>query len=127
MTTLGSIAIVSLGVTACAERAPARVLEGRAPVDSAPEARDSLALGISGGAIWFTLAREARGADGSPCLERTLEVRRGSDTVAIPLLYTRDIPTLLDDTTASARVYRDCAPGDRYRFDLRSGQPVRMP
>ena len=119
--------VAVLGLTACAERTPAPTGGERATVDSARVPPDSLAIEIGGGGIWYTMGRDARAGDGQACVERTLEVRRGADTVAVPLLYTLDIPRILDDTTATARVYRDCSPGDRYRFDLRTGQPVRVP
>ena len=86
---------------------------------------DSLALTLSDGAsVWYTLAREARAADGTECIERTLEIRREGNRIAVPLLYTRDVPVETSDTTLEARIYRDCAPGDRYRIDSRTGQPT---
>jgi hypothetical protein len=78
----------------------------------------------NGATAWYTLAREARAADGTPCVERGLEIRRGGTRVAVPLLYTRDIPTAADDSTLEARLYLNCAPGDRYRVNTRTGQPT---
>lgn len=118
------LAVLALGAAGCAPAPDAAVRDIAA--DTTRARADSMALAIPDGAIWYTLVRDARAADGVPCEERGLEIRRSGDTVAVPLLYTRDVPTLLDDTTASARIYRDCAPGDLYRFDLRSGQPSRV-
>jgi hypothetical protein len=43
----------------------------------------------------------------------------------VPLLYTRDLPTLVDDTTIRARLWTHCRPGDFYLVNLRNGLPVR--
>jgi len=86
---------------------------------------DSLVMQIPGATVWHTLSREAMDSSGRPCLERTLEIRPDSGSpVRVPLLYTRDVPVIVDDSTLEARVYRDCQPGDRYRVDLRTGQPT---
>ena len=119
------LAILVLAAAGCAPTPEAAIRDTAA--DTTDARADSMALAIPDGAIWYTLVRDARSGKGASCEERGLEIRRSGDTVAVPLLYTRDVPTLLDDTTASARVYRDCAPGDLYRFDLRSGQPSRVP
>jgi hypothetical protein len=75
--------------------------------------------------IWFTLAREGKAADGTPCTDRAVEIRRGGTRVQVPLLYTGTTPEILDDTTMRARLSERCAPGDAYLVDLRSGRPVR--
>jgi hypothetical protein len=93
------------------------------PAPAAPA--DSLVLTLPIGAtVWYTLARDARAADGTSCVERGLEVRHGGTRVAVPLLYTRDIPTAAGDSTIEARLYLNCAPGDRYRVNTRTGQPT---
>ena len=123
MTASHTLVMLALGVAACAERPSAPAVE-RGATEAMQAPADSLALQLPDGGIWYTLSRDSHAPDGSPCTERTLEIRRRGDTVAVPLLYTRDLPELLDDSTASARLYRDCSPGDRYRIDLRSGQPT---
>ncbi len=98
-----------------------------APVEvTAPTAAaDSLVLTLrDGGTVWYTHARAGRAADGTACVERGLEIRRGTARVAVPLLYTRDIPAALGDSAIVARLYLDCAPGDRYRVNTRTGQPT---
>ena len=105
------------------ERPGAAPVDAAAPVAAAPA--DSLVLTLgSGTTVWYTLAREARADGGTPCVERGLEVRRGGTRVAVPLLYTRDIPTEADDSTLEVRLYLHCAPGDRYRVNTRTGQPT---
>jgi hypothetical protein len=98
------------------------------PVNSgaAIEPADSLALSDRGRVeVWFTLARTAHGSDGRQCLERGLEIRHAGTRVPVPLLYTGETPTLLNDTTIRAVLWTHCKPGDPYLVDLRTGRPVR--
>lgn len=101
----------------------------RAAVDStgssAPEPPDSLvATGPQGVEIWFTLARTDRGTDGTRCVDRAVEIRTGGNHIPVPLLYTEEAPRFVNDTTLEAVLYRACRPLDRYRVDLRTGQPT---
>jgi len=94
---------------------------------AAAEPTDSLLLRTpSGTELWFALAREERDSAGTPCLERTLEIRSGARRLPVPLLYTRDVPRLVNDSTVSARIWNRCAPGDEYSINLGTGQPVRV-
>ena len=86
---------------------------------------DSLVLTNAGVEVWFTLAREATGSDGQPCIERGLELRNGSSRIKVPLLYTGSSPVILNDSTVRAVLWTHCQPGDAYLVNLRSGQPVR--
>ena len=87
---------------------------------------DSLvATSRSGTEVWFTLVREGTGADGSRCIERGIEIRRGATRLKVPLLYTGSAPVVLNDSTLRARLWTHCAPGDVYLVDLRTGHPVR--
>jgi hypothetical protein len=90
-----------------------------APVDSL------VVTSPAGIEVWFTLAREATGSDGTRCIERGIEIRRGSSRLKVPLLYTGSAPVLLNDSTMRALLWNHCAPGDAYLVDLRSGHPVR--
>lgn len=93
---------------------------------SAPPPADSLVASNEHGVeVWFTLARQDRSADGTPCVERSIEIRRGDTRVKVPLLYTGDPPVLLNDSTMRAHLWNHCQPVDVYLVDLRSGQPVR--
>ena len=115
---------VAFAVAACGEHRalPEQAVTSDSAVASAP---DSLALTLSDGAtVWYTMQRDARAADGTQCVERTLEIRRDGNRIAVPLLYTRDVPVELNDTTLEARVYLGCTPGDRYRIDSRTGLPT---
>ena len=108
----------------CGEREEARPAEAASSQPAAPA--DSLVATAPGGVeVWFTLAREVKGADGTTCTDRALEIRRGGTRVPVPLLYTGTAPEIVNDTTMRARLSDHCAPGDAYLVDLRSGRPVR--
>ena len=95
--------------------------------DSAPaQPAAQLVLTAAGGAeVWFGDARHSRDSAGTPCVERTLEIRGPAGRRIVPLLYTLDTPAVLDDSTIRARLYTDCRPGPAYRVDLRTGLPTR--
>jgi hypothetical protein len=87
---------------------------------------DSLVVsGDNGLEVWFTLERIARGADGSSCVERALEIRHGETRVPVPLLYTGTTPVLLDQSNMRAELWNHCRPVAKYLVNLRTGQPVR--
>lgn len=89
---------------------------------------DSLASAVRPGQeIWFTLSRNAQSADGRPGVERGLEIRTDGKRIPIPLLYTREAPVLLNDSTLRAKLYSHCGAIASYRVDLRTGRPVREP
>ena len=75
--------------------------------------------------VWFGDERPSRDSAGTACTERALEIRGPAGRRIIPLLYTLDTPTVLDDSTIRARLYTDCRPGPMYRVDLRTGLPIR--
>jgi hypothetical protein len=103
--------------------------EGAASAAAAEKSRalaESLVATAPGGVeIWFTLAREAKAADGSPCVDRTIEIRRDGRRIPVPLLYTGGVPELVNDSTIRARLSNQCVPGDPYLVDLQTGRPVR--
>jgi hypothetical protein len=86
---------------------------------------ESLAAKGPGVEIWFTLARQGSMPDGKPCVDRAIELRRDGKRIPIPLLYTEEAPSIVNDTTARAGVYTNCTAGDPYLVDLRSGRPTR--
>jgi hypothetical protein len=63
---------------------------------------------------------------GARCVERTIELRRDTVRLRVPLLYTTTAPRLLDDSTLAAELTLRCHPMASYRVDLRTGQPTRM-
>lgn len=111
---------------ACNTRGGETPEQGTAEIARAPAPADSLVTTAPGGVeVWFTLSREAKAADGTPCTDRTLEIRRGGSRVQVPLLYTGTAPELVNDSTIRARLSNQCVPGDAYLVDLRTGRPVR--
>ena len=116
-------------LVACRGEPAAKTMAKSAPLAAAnaPTApADSLVLRLpSGTEVWYTLAREERDTAGATCLERILEIRTQSRKIPVPLLYTRDAPRVINDSTVSARIWNRCTPGDEYRINLRTGQPVR--
>jgi hypothetical protein len=111
---------------ACNTRGAETPEQGGAEVVRAPAPADSLVATAPGGVeVWFTLSREAKAGDGTPCTDRTLEIRRGGTRIPVPLLYTGTAPELVNDSTIRARLSNGCVPGDAYLVDLRTGRPVR--
>lgn len=118
------IALLAALAFACDRSAP-QTLQGAATVAAATPAPE-LALKTPGGTeVWFGDARESRDSAGAACIERTLEIRGPGGRRIVPLLYTMDTPTVLDDSTIRARLFTDCRPGPAYRVDVRTGLPVR--
>jgi hypothetical protein len=109
-----------LVILACGE--PRRVIE--APAVTA-EAKDSLALAAPGGVeVWFIGARTGKDSTGATCVERAMEIRRDGATTLIPLLYTGEAPTLLNDSTLRAYLWLNCRPMRLYEVSLRTGRPI---
>jgi hypothetical protein len=119
---LCSVALAFASASACSKDGqPVRTPDASSTVEPA----DSLALRTSEAEIWYTLARSGTGPDGGACVERGLEIRRGSERIAVPLLYTGQPPTLVNDTTLRATLWTDCRPREAYLVNLRNGRPVR--
>lgn len=116
--------VAALGTLACGA-------EPRPTGTPAPPARqappDSLVATTSAGAqVWLVPGRQGTAADGRTCDERLIEVRRDTARVRVPLLYTGDVPRLLNDSTLEATLWLHCVAGDRYHVNLRTGQPVKQ-
>jgi hypothetical protein len=93
-----------------------------------PPPPDSLALvAPDGWEVWFTSQREATSAEGEPCVERALEIRRDTVRKRIPLMYTREAPTALGTDAIRAVLYNHCVPAGAYRVDFATVSPVRLP
>ena len=96
--------------------------------DAAPA--DSLILSAPGGVtVWLAEGRRGTNPAGDTCFERTLEIRRDSSRIKVPLLYTISTPVLLDDSTLRAELASNCRPGAAYRVSLTTGRPtpIRTP
>jgi hypothetical protein len=77
------------------------------------------------GEIWFTASMLDTAVTGETCRARTLEIRRGTTRTPVPLLYTMGAPTVVNDTTVSAALVRDCVRHDTYLVNTKTGQPRR--
>lgn len=117
------LALLCLAVVACGR-------EVKPPAQSAPPTvavAGELALRVSDSvALWFTSARVDTSAEGKECRERVMEIRVDDHAVPVPLLYTGEVPSLVNDSTAHVHIWRHCVPADLYRVNLRTGQPTRV-
>ena len=120
-TVIGFLAAFAFGCDRSAPRPP----EGAPPLAASTRAPELALTTPSGAEVWFGDARESRDSAGATCIERTLEIRVAGSRRIVPLLYTLDTPTVLDDSTIRARLFTDCRAGPAYRVNLRSGLPVR--
>ena len=116
-----------LVAAACAPAPEAAARPDSAAAVKAPAPADSLVLrGPDGVEVWFTDAREATSPGGETCLERALQVRSGSSRRGVPLLYTREAPTLLGNDAMRAVLYNNCTAGAAYRVDFATISPKRL-
>jgi hypothetical protein len=117
--------VLSAALTGCGGGGDAPPAD--APVPSGPPTTalvDSLILTAPGGAeVWFTDGRVAQDGRGVTCSERVMEIRTPLDTVPVPLLYTGEAPTLVNDSTLRATVWLNCQPGALYHVNIRTGRP----
>jgi hypothetical protein len=117
---------ILVSAIACETRGAEKVEQQEAAEAGRPPATDSLVATAPGGVeIWFTLSREGKAADGTRCIDRAIEIRRGGTRVPVPLLYTGTAPEVVNDTTMRARLSNQCVPGDAYLVHLKTGRPVR--
>jgi hypothetical protein len=119
------VAVLAACASGCGGREETRSADSAVATQPAAPADSLVATAPGGVEIWFTLAREGKGPDGSTCTDRTLEIRRGDSRIPVPLLYTGTTPEIVNDTTMRARLSDHCAPGDAYLVNLRTGRPVR--
>jgi hypothetical protein len=115
--------ILPILLTACG---PERHARSTTDTASARIPDSLVARGTQGSEIWFTLARVSHRADGTSCVERGLEIRRGNRRIPVPLLYTGAAPTFVDESTLHAELWNQCQPAATYRVSLLTGRPVRV-
>ena len=119
--------VCSMLLAACGARGePA---PGAAPevAQAPPAVADSLVLTFVGGAtVWLAEGRRAADSAGAPCFERSVEIRRDSARIKVPLLFTASLPTREDDSTFRAELFRDCRPESAYRISIKDGMPHKI-
>lgn len=113
-------------VVACEAEPPSSRPVTSDRVASVPATADSMVGRQGPYEFWFTLSRQASDSAGNQCVERGLEIRNDSIRRLVPLLYTREAPMLESDSTALVHLSGTCVPGDLYRVNLRTAQPVRV-
>jgi hypothetical protein len=128
------LALLALSALACScasgEEAAARPTDS---VSSPPAAAvsaplDSLVLTAPGGVtVWWSGVRSATDSAGTACTERGLVIARGDTRTLVPLLMTRSVPRLVNDSTIRARLSLNCGDVDTYDVNLRTGRPARVP
>lgn len=116
-----ALVLLVLLLSACGAERPSR----GSPAIVTRQADSLVATSRDGSEVWFTLAREGKGADGTSCVERGLEIRRGGTRIQVPLLYTGTAPQILDQSTMRAELWNHCRPVGTYLVDLRTGRPTR--
>lgn len=118
--------LIVLAAAACGGRPePARAMRDSAR-PSPPAYADSLAYQAPNVEVWYTAGRPAVAADGHACVERVMEIRRDGRRIAVPLLYTGERPARVNDSTIAAHIWLNCAPGNLYHVNLRTGQPTYL-
>lgn len=115
--------ILLAGCGARGEPAPGAVPE----LDQPPlQLTDTLVLTLPGATVWLAEGRRAQDSTGAVCVERSVEIRRDSVRLKVPLLFTGSMPTALDDSTIRAELSRDCRVAQVYRVGVRDGLPHRI-
>lgn len=125
---LALCAAMALAV-ACDRSGERASVESQGEADRAQPTKlaDSLALRTDAGIeVWLTDSRVATGSDGAPCIERVMEIRHDGERIAVPLLYTGEIPALVNDSTIRAHIWLNCQPGNTYDVNLQTGEPRRV-
>lgn len=122
--------VLTAGSAGCEGEGGGKATPAAAPTPSGRSTAtwvDSLVLTTASGAeVWFTAGRVAHDSLGIACSERVLEIRTARDTVAVPLLYTGEAPTLENDSILRARVWLDCQAQTLYHVNIHTGRPSRV-
>jgi hypothetical protein len=107
--------------------------EGQAPgADSFPAAApasvpDTLVLTTADGfEVWLTDLRTAQDSAGNACQERSVEIRRDTLALRVPLFYTRTPPTVLDRDHLRGELSRDCRTMAVYRIETATARPYKI-
>lgn len=91
---------------------------------SPPGPRDSLVLTLPDStSVWLVRGREGIAADGTPCHERSIELRKDGRRLLVPLLYTRSAPHL-EHGKLYATLSNRCVDGAEYAIDPVTAYPT---
>lgn len=106
------------------EPAPGQLPEAE---QAPPAVADSLVLTLAGGAtVWLAEGRRAVDSAGVACFERSVEIRRDSVRLKVPLLFTASLPTRVTDSTFRAELFHNCRPESAYRISIKDGMPHKI-
>jgi hypothetical protein len=123
------LAAALLGAVGCGGSSPAPDRD-RPGADAAPgptAARDTLVLTTADGfEVWLTDLRTAHDSAGNPCQERSVEIRRDTLRLRVPLFYTRTSPTVLDRSHLRGELSRDCRTLAVYRIEMATARPYKI-
>jgi len=98
-----------------------------APTLAGSEPADTLVLTTrSGQQVWLAEGRTAHDRSGRSCYERSVEIRRDSTRIKVPLLFVTKPPTSLDAGHLKAELSLDCQTIAIYRVELATGQPIKL-
>jgi hypothetical protein len=94
---------LALALPGCGARGePAPHAVPAVPAAEAPPADTLVLTAPDGATVWLAEGRRSTHSDGSSCYERTIEIRRDTTRIKVPLLYTLEVPRLVDDHTLVA-------------------------
>jgi hypothetical protein len=120
---LGSLILLS----ACGARGEPAPGALPAVEQAPPVVADSLVLTMAGGAtVWLAEGRRAVDSAGVACFERSVEIRRDSVKLKVPLLFTGSLPTKLTDSVFRAELFHNCRPESAYKISIRDGMPHKI-
>lgn len=122
-----SAACCALLVMACRPAAEAPSQADTTDLSQTTGPADSLVLTLpSGHAVWLAEGRPARDSAGTACFERSVEIRTGTSTVKVPLLFVMTAPAVLDRANLRAELSRHCRVMAVYRVELATGRPYKL-
>lgn len=79
----------------------------------------------SGHRIWLAEGRPARDSAGTPCYERSVEIRTDSSRIKVPLLFVANPPRERAGRL-EAELSLNCRPLALYSIDLATGRPSKL-
>ena len=104
--------------------APTATASAAPTVDSFPP--DTHILDLQDGTeVWLTTGRVGQGPNGTTCLERGVQLRKGPLKMPVPLMYTSKLPVVVGGKLV-ASLSTNCVSGDDYSIDSKTAQPTKV-
>ena len=93
----------------------------------APQSPDTMLFVTADGyQVWFAEGRWARDSAGTQCYERSVEVRKGTTKIKVPLFFTNRPPRQDNPGSLRGELMFDCRVMAIYRIDLATGRPTKV-